>query len=217
MSIKKIFEDNEPIAHNKYKHVLWESILLSIICMGTYTTIGLASNLVVLVIGLILFIMLIYLISKFQFKLIQFKPLEKKHLLYGLIATILSLAIYWTISAIIGQPSNQVDVYKDLNTMPIFISIIIFVILGPIFEELIFRGFILKGMFKGHLLAGFIVSSILFGLIHGPASMGEFIIYFALGLIFGALYLITNRIEIAIICHGLNNLVHILIFLFVYK
>lgn len=23
MSIKKIFEDNEPIAHNKYKYVLW--------------------------------------------------------------------------------------------------------------------------------------------------------------------------------------------------
>ncbi|WP_239721088.1 MULTISPECIES: CPBP family intramembrane glutamic endopeptidase, partial [unclassified Mammaliicoccus] len=52
--------------------------------------------------------------------------------------------------------------------MPIFISIIIFVILGPIFEELIFRGFILKGMFKGHLLAGFIVSSILFG---GPSTL----------------------------------------------
>ncbi|MFC7085743.1 CPBP family intramembrane glutamic endopeptidase [Mammaliicoccus vitulinus] len=109
------------------------------------------------------------------------------------------------------------DVYDDLNTYPLYVSIIIFVILGPIFEELIFRGFILKGMFKGHLLLGLIVSSILFGLIHGPASFGEFTIYLALGLIFGGLYLITNRIEIAMICHGLNNLVHIVIFLAFYN
>ncbi|HAL08629.1 MAG TPA: CPBP family intramembrane metalloprotease [Staphylococcus sp.] len=217
MNINKFWEDYDPISKHQYKHVLWQSILLTVICMATYTSIGLASNWFVLVLGIVLLFLLMYLLLKFQFNLIKHKSIEKKHLLYALIAASISLAIYWSISAIIGQPHNQMDVYDDLNTYPLYVSIIIFVILGPIFEELIFRGFILKGMFKGHLLLGLIVSSILFGLIHGPASFGEFTIYLALGLIFGGLYLITNRIEIAMICHGLNNLVHIVIFLAFYN
>ncbi|MGK9044241.1 CPBP family intramembrane glutamic endopeptidase [Mammaliicoccus vitulinus] len=217
MNINKFWEDHDPISKHQYKHVFWQSILLVVICMGTYTSIGLASNWFVLVLGIVLLFLLMYLMLKFQFNLIKHKLIEKTYLLYALIAASISLAIYWSISAIIGQPNNQMDVYNDLNTFPLYVSIIIFVILGPIFEELIFRGFILKGMFKGHLLLGLIVSSTLFGLVHGPASFGEFTIYLALGLIFGGLYLITNRIETAMICHGLNNLVHIIIFLAFYN
>lgn len=213
MSMKQMFEDSEPIFQDQTKYVILKSCLLIIICMGTYTSIALASNLFIVLIGCVLFILLLYLMHRFQLQLIKFEALKKADIKYTLSILGIALIMYWTVSAIIGQPQNQMEVYKDLNILPLYISIIIFVILGPIFEELIFRGFMLKGMFKGHLLIGYIVSSVLFGLSHGPSSIGEFIIYFGIGLLFGALYLKTNRLEVAIIAHGLNNLVHILIYL----
>ncbi len=213
MSTKQIFEDNESIFQNQSKYVTLKSCLLIIICMGTYTSIALASNWFIVLIGCLLFSLLFYLIHSFQLQLIKLEPLKKTDIIYTISTLGIALIMYWSVSAIIGQPQNQMEVYKDLNTIPLYISIIIFVILGPFFEELIFRGFILKGVFKGHLLIGYIVSSVLFGLLHGPTSIGEFIIYFGLGLLFGALYLKTNRLEVAIVAHGLNNFIHILIYL----
>lgn len=211
--MNQIFKDNEPIFQGQNKYTILKSCLLIMICMATYISIGLASNWGVLLIGCMLFLLLLYLMHRFQMQFITFEALKKIDMIYTISTVCIALLMYWSISAFIGQPQNQMDVYKDLNTLPLYVSIIIFVILGPLFEELIFRGFILKGIFKGHLFIGYLVSSMLFGLLHGPSSIGEFIIYLGLGLLFGALYLKTNRLEVAILGHGLNNLVHILIFL----
>nr|WP_263314182.1 type II CAAX endopeptidase family protein [Mammaliicoccus sp. Marseille-Q6498] len=216
-AIKEMWIDEDPISNNKYKYVFWQSILLIMLFMGTYLTLALAHSGIVVIIGVVLFALSIFTLEKFNFNLIKIERIKLRHLLYVLIATMITNMIYWTTSAIIGQPSNQMVVYQDLREFPLMISIMIFVILGPIFEEIIFRGFLLKGIFKGHLLIGFIVSSVLFGLIHGPTSVGEFTIYLSLGLIFGAVYLITRRIEASILCHSLNNLIHILIFVNFYK
>jgi len=176
MNLNRVLNDTNPISTKRYKYVFWQSILLIIMLTGAYTSIGLAQNLWILLLGVVLF---------------------------GLL--------------IIGQPHNQLEVYQDLKYLPIMISIIIFVILGPIFEELIFRMLIMKGIFRGHLLVGYMVSSVLFGLIHGPLNVGEFLIYCGLGLVFGAIYILTKRFELAILCHAFNNILHILIFILFYN
>lgn len=148
MSMKQIFKDNEPIFQEQTKYVTLKSCLLIIICMGAYTSIALASNWFIVLIGCVLFILLLYLIHRFQLQLIKIEALKKEDIKYTLRTLGIALIMYWTVSAIIGQPQNQMEVYKDLNILPLYISIIIFVILGPIFEELIFRGFMLKGCLK---------------------------------------------------------------------
>lgn len=217
MNMKPFWKDDNPISQQKYKHVLWQSILLIVIGLCTYTTIGLASHWIVLLLGMLLFLLLMYLISKFQFELFKQERMSMKVFTYIIVAVALSLIIYWSTSIMFGQPYNQKDVYNDLRSMPLYLSVIIFVILAPFFEEMIFRGFIMKGIFKGHLLSGYIVSSILFGLIHRPTSISECLIYCGLGFVFGGVYLCTRRIEASMICHALNNLSHIIVFVLLFK
>ena len=217
MNLNRVLNDTNPISTKRYKYVFWQSILLIIMLTGAYTSIGLAQNLWILLLGVVLFGLSLYLIEKFKLNIFEVKPIKRTHLLYMLCATLIGLVIYWSISLIIGQPHNQLEVYQDLKYLPIMISIIIFVILGPIFEELIFRMLIMKGIFRGHLLVGYIVSSVLFGLIHGPLNVGEFLIYCGLGLVFGAIYILTKRFELSILCHSFNNLLHILIFILFYN
>lgn len=217
MNLNRILNDANPISTKRYKYVFWQSILLIIMFTGAYTSIGMAQNIWILILGVVLFGLSLYLIEKFKLNIFEIEPIKRTHLLYMVCATLIGLVIYWSISLVIGQPHNQLDVYQDLENLPIMISIIIFVILGPIFEELIFRVFIMKGIFREHLLAGYIVSSVLFGLIHGPINIGEFLIYCGLGLIFGGIYILTNRFELSILCHAFNNLIHILIFILFYN
>ncbi|WP_323703256.1 CPBP family intramembrane glutamic endopeptidase [Mammaliicoccus sp. Dog046] len=213
----QIWKDDNPISQSKYRHVLWQSIVLIIVGLCTYTTIGIARHWGILILGLLLFSLFIYLMTKFKFELFKPERIHKQTWVYIFTAAVLSLLVYWSIALIFGQPHNQIDVYDDLRSLPLYVSFIIFVILAPFFEELIFRGFIMKGIFKGHVLIGYVVSSVLFGLMHGPTSLSECLIYIGLGFVFGGVYLLTRRIEASMICHALNNCAHILIFVFIFN
>lgn len=217
MKFKSIWEDTDPISANSYKYVFWQSLLLIVTLMLAYTSIGLSQNLWILIVGAMFMMLSIFFIEKFKFNIFNFEQIQLKYFIFTVSLTVIGLIVYWSISMIAGQPQNQLEVYKDLRTLPIAVSIVIFVILGPIFEELIFRVFIMKGIFKGHLLIGYIVSNILFGIIHGPVNVGEFVIYLVLGFVFASIYIITKRIELSILSHALNNAVHILIFILCYQ
>ncbi|MBM0743165.1 CPBP family intramembrane metalloprotease [Phormidium sp. CLA17] len=75
------------------------------------------------------------------------------------------------------------------------------VIVAPITEELLFRGFILqRWATKWNLPRGLIMSSILFGVLH-PNPIGLTIF----GLLMGLLYIKTRSLLVPISCHALNN------------
>ena len=78
------------------------------------------------------------------------------------------------------------------------------VIVAPIFEELIFRKFVLDRV--GHLGEGIAVlsSALIFGLAHQNA--GQFFLAFFLGLLFAKIYLRTGRILYTMLLHFLINL-----------
>lgn len=78
-------------------------------------------------------------------------------------------------------------------------------ILGPIFEEIIFRGIILRGLLLSYSPKyAIIISSVIFGLIH----IKLFQIWGAilLGLFFGLIYYKTQNILITIILHSISNM-----------
>lgn len=76
-------------------------------------------------------------------------------------------------------------------------------VLGPIVEELLFRGVALKGFSKVSNRFGIIMSSICFGLMHG--NLQQFIFATAVGLALGTMTVKSNSLIPAIIVHVLNN------------
>ena len=78
------------------------------------------------------------------------------------------------------------------------------IILGPIFEEIIFRGIFLRGLlFSYSPKYAIIISSVLFGIIHvQPFQIWGAIL---LGLFFGLIYYKTQNIIITIILHSISN------------
>ena len=97
-----------------------------------------------------------------------------------------------------GLMSNLVD---DQAVM-----VITAVIMAPIFEEIIFRGIIQKGMMNNGVepWKAILLSSILFGLIHG--NPWQFVGAILLGCVLGLVYYKTKSLLLPMLLHGFNNL-----------
>lgn len=77
-------------------------------------------------------------------------------------------------------------------------------VLGPIVEEVVFRGLLLGGMAR-HISFGWsnLVQALLFAAIHNDAP--RFLFYFAMGLLTGMLVRRTGSLVPAIMLHAINN------------
>lgn len=97
-----------------------------------------------------------------------------------------------------GLMSNLVD---DQAVM-----VITAVIMAPIFEEIIFRGIMQKGMMNNGVepWKAILFSSILFGLIHG--NPWQFVGATLLGCVLGLVYYKTKSLLLPMLLHGFNNL-----------
>ena len=97
-----------------------------------------------------------------------------------------------------GLMSNLVD---DQAVM-----VITAVIMAPIFEEIIFRGIMQKGMMNNGVepWKAILLSSILFGLIHG--NPWQFVGATLLGCVLGLVYYKTKSLLLPMLLHGFNNL-----------
>ncbi|HFR3977532.1 TPA: lysostaphin resistance A-like protein [Streptococcus suis] len=109
----------------------------------------------------------------------------------------------------VPESDNQKNAVAFIQSAPIH-SFFLVVIFAGIFEELIFRGFLATYFFPkmadmkvvGIYLA---VTGSLFSLVHMPATLPQFLIYFTMGLNLGWLYLIRRDIRYPIALHMLNN------------
>lgn len=87
-------------------------------------------------------------------------------------------------------------------------------IAAPIMEEIVFRGGIIGFWLEKFPIVAIAVSSILFGLIHGPTNLISFLIYGLMGLILSFAYYKTKRIEVSMSIHFLNNILAAIILAF---
>ncbi|WP_423215130.1 lysostaphin resistance A-like protein [Streptococcus equinus] len=102
---------------------------------------------------------------------------------------------------------NQ-SVLEQLS-MPPMLLFALSVVVAPIVEEVVFRGFIVKQAFHYSYL-GVIVSSVLFGAIHAPTDLGSWILYGGMGLVLALVYQKTKKLEYSIAVHALNNFLGVL-------
>ena len=89
---------------------------------------------------------------------------------------------------------------------PLWLDVLIYIyicLLGPILEELIFRGVLLEGLRKYGNLFGIIMSSVLFGLMH--QNIAQCLPAISIGLVWGYIAVKSGSLLPSIFLHILNN------------
>ena len=95
------------------------------------------------------------------------------------------------------------EAFEELAVSPIILILSVAVV-APIYEEIIFRGILLKGMAsKINPTVALVISSLFFALVHLNIPQG--INAFLLGLVIGAIYLKTGSIYLSMFAHFANN------------
>jgi membrane protease YdiL (CAAX protease family) len=101
----------------------------------------------------------------------------------------------------------MINIYNTTDYL--FLLFIAVVIAAPFFEELIFRGFIFKGLASSPLgvIVTIIITSVLFTLIHaGQYDINILVILFPLAIILGVSRYSSGGIYLPIYLHFINNL-----------
>ncbi|MEJ8554699.1 CPBP family intramembrane glutamic endopeptidase [Tepidibacter sp. Z1-5] len=139
--------------------------------------------------------------------------ISKKYYIYTILIIVLFRIIFDnSIGIFIDQiPVNEniQAAFDKLLRYPI-IAFASICIVAPIYEELIYRGIILKGLSRKYNdKIGIIVSALLFAVMH--MNLQQAINAFFIGVIFGYLYLKTKSIYISMFAHFINNGVGIIV------
>jgi membrane protease YdiL (CAAX protease family) len=130
---------------------------------------------------------------------------------FGFVALLVSIS---TIASFMLSPEDY-----ELNFQPqkFLILALIGIAMVPIqttFEELLFRGYLLQGLgtiFKSRAVP-FIITSVLFGLVHianpevGKIGYQALVVYIGTGFLLGIMTLMDEGLELAIGFHAANNL-----------
>ncbi|HIK07186.1 MAG TPA: CPBP family intramembrane metalloprotease [Trichormus sp. M33_DOE_039] len=107
------------------------------------------------------------------------------------------------IEALLRQVANDP---APNSSAPLFFNVlgaIAYVVVAPITEEFLFRGFILqRWAAKWSLPSALVVSSLLFGFLHA-----NFLGLSVFGMVMGVLYIKTRSLIVPIACHAFNNLI----------
>lgn len=158
------------------------------------------------------FPILLFLMRKLDSKSIEKESLSiKKFLLYFCISFTLMIIgniIGLAITSIIGT-ATQSDISNPIqnliNSSDIMLNLLIISIMGPIFEELIFRKLLIDRTVKYGARISIILSATLFGLMHG--NLNQFFYAFLLGGFFAYVYMKTGKVIYTIMIHIFLNLI----------
>ncbi len=123
------------------------------------------------------------------------------------ILILFSLGMEW-VNYYVDRPTPEwmLDSYKTAGIIPLFWFTLI--IAAPVFEELLFRGFLLEGLRHSKLgnLGAVIITAALWAVIHLQYELFEVVAIFLIGLILGYARIKTDSLYTTIILHALMNL-----------
>ena len=141
-------------------------------------------------------------------------------MLAGCMLLLLDPALVWLLERLGAEdltPANDAIIRESLEDGPL-LALLSIGVLAPWLEERFFRGR-LFGHFRnaGRPVAGIVLTSLLFALLHefGPDEgqrlfdwLGLVGLYAVMGAVFAALYAWSGRLRTAIIAHAVNNLIY---------
>ena len=113
--------------------------------------------------------------------------------------TIITNLLSFTIQNDIANPIQNL-----INLTDLWLNLILISLIGPIFEEIIFRKILIDRTIKYGPLASILVSAIIFGLIHG--NLNQFCYTVLVGGFFAYVYIKTGQIKYSIGLHIILNM-----------
>jgi len=131
---------------------------------------------------------------------------------FGLTGLLLSPAIS-LIASLLHTPEVKMDALDQLQKYPVILAIfgIIAVTIAPLFEELLFRGFLQPLFSKTFgVIAGILITAILFGLLHSfqYKNVWQYVAAVSfVGVVLGAVRYRTGSIIPSMVMHGCYNAV----------
>lgn len=164
----------------------------------------------------LIFVLLVAMALIVYFLVSQKKPqvtFQRAKIKITVILYAVSLGVQLLLSAINQRISGESQTANNQQIIDIaglrsdFAFVILFtaVFLSPLFEEIIYRGLIISGIFDRHQLLGVLVQAILFGSAHQVANIWQFLIYFFTGYFFGLIYWRTQDLKYSMIGHFIQN------------
>lgn len=126
------------------------------------------------------------------------------------------LALYIAITAgitnllKISPPPFVTEIVKTAYFPPaLYLAI---VVIAPIFEEVLFRGFLFEGIRRSRLgsIGSILITSLLWTIIHTQYDLYFMGVLFALGILLGMARLKTGSAYLTILLHSVNNLLAVL-------
>lgn len=137
-----------------------------------------------------------------------------KYVAFGFILIIASQIILMNLLGGAGaSPKNQTELMKFLKHGQYLFQIMV-VLIGPILEEIIFRGFFFNTFCrtenKLNTWLGIIISGFIFGFCHDPQLDKFILVYWAMGIILAWVYLKTRDLRYSMLVHILNNAMSLL-------
>ena len=170
----------------------------------------------------LLFVLFLFFTLYFSYKISikhnvinRIQKLEWNKVFYCLaFAVLLRLTVHLYVS-IFGDTQNDTLLQILTDTMGVELFNFYAIFVGPVLEELTFRGAIMNYCYNMSR-KGFIISNILFGFVHSmnEPSIGIFIrstlLYSLLGGIVSYIYYRTKRIEYSVLIHMLANFLFVI-------
>ncbi len=125
------------------------------------------------------------------------------------------VAIVITVIGVLASPEDYTWNFKPIPFFTLLLVVLLFLPFQTSFEELLFRGYLLQGfgvLFKNRWLP-LIITSVVFGLLHGANPEVEklgyisMVFYIGTGLFYGLLTLLDEGTELALGFHAANNII----------
>ncbi|KEJ01505.1 CPBP family intramembrane glutamic endopeptidase [Clostridium botulinum] len=192
-------------------------ILSEIIYVNSYNKsleliVGILKEVVPNTLGIIIILKVIREDYKPNFKI---KYAEKFNFKLLLCTIFLMLGFFFLFHSSIGMMIRKIPVseswgkvFEEILKNP-YLMFISFIIVAPIFEEILMRGIILEGFLDNYKPAtAIIISSIMFGAMH--LNIFQFVNATIGGLFLGVIYYKTRSLVLSIVAHMVNNAIPIL-------
>ena len=135
----------------------------------------------------------------------------------------ITLTLMWTGNIIGLAITTLINLFTSLdvsnpvqnliNSTDIWLNLLLISIIGPIFEEILFRKLLIDRTIKYGAKVSILLSALIFGLFHG--NLNQFFYAFLLGGFFAYIYIKTGKIKYTIILHIIVNLMGSVVSLFV--
>ena len=172
---------------------------------------NISSTLVTVILVVINILFLIYLAKRMNIIKTNHPFLTKKNILIILVATLIDrgLAIGGTLLLNMQghtTTANDSTLIKLFSGVSPVLVVLLLGIAAPIMEEIVFRGGIIGYLVENNALLAILISSFLFGIIHGPTNFISFGMYFFMGIILSVSYYKTKDLRVSMSIHFLNNL-----------